>query len=64
MTWVLALRAELNIPHSLADIGITLEDVVLVGKMAVKDAAAGGNPITLTDAEYSLLFRDAVKGVL
>ena len=64
MTWVLTLRAELNIPHSLADIGITLEDVVLVGKMAVKDAAAGGNPITLTDAEYSLLFRDAVKGVL
>ncbi|MBW8183944.1 iron-containing alcohol dehydrogenase [Shewanella nanhaiensis] len=64
MDWILALRAELSIPHTLADIGITLEDVVLVGKMAVKDAAAGGNPITLTDAEYSLLFRDAVKGAL
>jgi alcohol dehydrogenase class IV len=64
LTWVLALREQLNIPHTLADIGINLDDVVLVGKMSAKDAASAGNPIKLTDAEYALLFSNAVKGIL
>jgi alcohol dehydrogenase len=64
LSWVLTLREQLNIPHTLAEIGINLDDAVLVGKMSAKDAASAGNPIILTDAEYSLLFSDAVKGQL
>ena len=64
LSWVLTLREQLNIPHTLAEIGINLDDVVLVGKMSSQDAASAGNPIQLTDAEYSLLFKDAVKGKL
>ncbi|PKG75000.1 alcohol dehydrogenase [Shewanella sp. GutCb] len=64
LSWVLTLREQLNIPHTLAEIGINLDDAVLIGKMSAKDAASAGNPIILTDAEYSLLFSDAVKGQL
>ncbi|WP_299788988.1 iron-containing alcohol dehydrogenase [uncultured Shewanella sp.] len=62
--WVLLFRARLDIPFSLAEIGITLEDVQLVGEMAAKDAAAGGNPVSLTAADYAELFTDAVEGRL
>ncbi|WP_076409692.1 iron-containing alcohol dehydrogenase [Shewanella sp. UCD-KL12] len=62
--WILAFRSRLLIPHTLADIGITLDDSSLVGEMAVIDAAAGGNPIALTAEQYSLIFTHAVKGQL
>ena len=64
LTWILEFRQALSIPNSLGDIGINLDDVVLVGEMAAKDAAAGGNPIPLTPVQYSILFSDAVKGQL
>ncbi|MBE7215236.1 iron-containing alcohol dehydrogenase [Shewanella benthica] len=64
ITWVLEFRQALSIPNSLGDIGINLDDFVLVGEMAAKDAAAGGNPIPLTPVQYSILFSDAVKGQL
>jgi alcohol dehydrogenase class IV len=64
LDWVLQLRKELDIPHSLAQIGITLDDVELVGKMSANDAAAAGNPITLTAVQYSQLFAQAVQGKL
>ena len=64
LAWVICLRKQLNIPHTLAEISIDLTDVVLVGQMSAQDAAAAGNPITLTDAEYSLVFSNAVNGCL
>lgn len=64
LEWVLLFRARLDIPHSLDEIGITLEDVRLVGEMSVKDAAAGGNPVCLTADDYAELFTDAVEGRL
>lgn len=64
LSWVLTLREQLNIPHTLAEIDIDLTDVVLIGQMAAKDAASAGNPIALTDVEYSLLFSNAVNGNL
>ncbi|NRD74202.1 iron-containing alcohol dehydrogenase [Shewanella sp. VB17] len=64
LAWVITLRAQLSIPHTLAEIGITLDDQVLVGKMSVQDAAAGGNPISLSEDDYSSLFGNAVNGHL
>lgn len=64
LDWILAIRKTLLIPHSLAEIGITLDDSVLIGEMAVADAASGGNPIPLTAVQYSMVFSDAVKGRL
>lgn len=64
MTWILNLRAELNIPHTLAEIDITIEEAQRVGEMAVADPSAGGNPIQFSAAEYSRIFTDAVMGRL
>lgn len=62
--WVLDFRKQLNIPHTLAEIGISTEQSVKVGQMAFDDPSAGGNPIPLTADEYGVLFCQAVEGVL
>lgn len=64
LQWVLDLREQLGIPHTLAEIGIDAEQAELVGRMATEDPSAGGNPIAFTESEYSQLFKNAVQGVL
>jgi len=64
LTWVLDLRAELNIPNDLGAIGIDDEKAELVGKMATEDPSSGGNPVQLTAEEYTEVFLNAVKGDL
>ena len=58
--WVYALREALDIPNTLADIGIGAEDAELIGEMAVADAAAGGNPVPLDAEGYQQLFLRAL----
>ncbi|WP_407330407.1 iron-containing alcohol dehydrogenase [Enterovibrio sp. 27052020O] len=62
LSWVLALRKSVGIPHTLSEIGITESDAELVGNMALHDPSASGNPISFTAAQYSQLFSDAVNG--
>ena len=64
LQWVLDLREQLGIPHSLSEIGIDEDKAELVGRMATEDPSAGGNPINFTEAQYSQLFKNAVQGVL
>ncbi len=64
MDWVLALRKQLGIPHTLADIDIDAVQAELVGKMAVEDPSAGGNPISFNAEQYQQIFTDAVAGSL
>ena len=64
LDWVLAIRDELGIPNSLASININDGDAKLVGRMAMEDPSAGGNPIALSAEEYSQLFVRAVRGEL
>ncbi|MDO6582274.1 iron-containing alcohol dehydrogenase [Photobacterium sp. 2_MG-2023] len=64
LTWVLDFRAALQIPHTLADIDITVEEAQRVGRMAVQDPSAGGNPVALSAEQYSRIFVDAVTGRL
>ncbi|MCX5481108.1 iron-containing alcohol dehydrogenase [Kaistia geumhonensis] len=62
--WVLALRAELGIPHTLKEIGV--DDSVLpeAAKMAEHDPSTGGNPVKVGVAEYETLFRRAIEGTV
>jgi len=62
--WVLELREQLSIPHSLAAIDIDASDAEKVGRMAVEDPSAGGNPINFSAEEYREIFRAAVQGKL
>lgn len=64
LAWVLALRKELGIPHSLSQLGIDGGEAERVGRMAVEDAAAAGNPIQFTVRQYGALFLAAVRGEL
>ena len=64
LDWVLEFRKRLKIPHTLAEIGVTLDNPEVIGREAAIDPSAGGNPVP-TDAEtYARLFRSAVKGDL
>ncbi len=64
LSWVLALREEVGVPHSLAEIGIDDGQAERVGRMAHEDASAGTNPIPFTATQYAELFRAAVRGQL
>ncbi|MFI8480941.1 iron-containing alcohol dehydrogenase [Pseudomonas sp. NPDC078700] len=64
LDWVLALREEVGIPHSLVEIGIDDMQIERVGNMAQADASAGTNPIAFSAAQYSQLFLRALGGKL
>ena len=64
LRWILALRKEIGIPHSLAQIGIDAKRLDEIAAMAIKDPSAGGNPIAFTEKQYKALARKCVAGEL
>jgi alcohol dehydrogenase class IV len=64
MKWVLDMRKNLEIPHSLSMIDIDEKEAILIGKMSAVDPSAGGNPIAFSQEQYSQIFVAAVKGQL
>jgi alcohol dehydrogenase class IV len=64
LDWLLALRREIGIPHTLAALGIDGAQAELVGRMAVADGSAATNPIPFSAAEYVMILRKAVEGLL
>lgn len=64
MAWVLEMRKQLGIPHSLAEIGVAADKAVIIGKEAAIDPSAGGNPLPVDAASLELIFRAAVAGKL
>jgi len=64
LRWILALRKEIGIPHTLAEIGIDTSRLDEVAAMAIKDPSAGGNPIAFTEKRYRTLARRCVTGEL
>ena len=64
LDWVLALRAQIGIPHTLAALGIDAARADEIGAMATADPSAATNPIPLTAADYAALATRAVRGEL
>jgi alcohol dehydrogenase class IV len=64
LDWVLALRRELGIPHSLAELGVNTDNAAIIGREAAIDPSAGGNPIPVDAATLERIFRAAVEGRL
>jgi alcohol dehydrogenase len=64
LKWILALRKEVGIPHTLAEIGIDTRRLDEVAAMAIKDPSAGGNPIAFTEKQYKALAKRCVIGDL
>jgi hypothetical protein len=64
LDWVLQLRGELGIPHSLAEIGVSVDKADIIGREAAIDPSAGGNPLALDAAILERIFLAAVEGKL
>jgi len=62
--WVLEFRRRLNIPHTLAELGVPATQADLIGQEASLDPSAGGNPQPADPAAYARIFRSAVNGDL
>ncbi|MDY0883816.1 iron-containing alcohol dehydrogenase [Dongia soli] len=62
--WVLDLRQEIGIPHTLRDIKVDDKQVDKVAEMAAVDPSAGGNPIKVGAAELRQIFVAALDGKL
>ena len=64
LAWVVALRRELKIPHTLAELGVEEKRIPELARMAAEDPNNGGNPPPLTGEDYEALFADAIRGRL
>jgi alcohol dehydrogenase class IV len=62
LAWVLELRRELGVPHTLKEFGVGKENFATMSQMAPKDPTAGGNPVPLTEADALALFEKAFSG--
>lgn len=64
MTWVLKMRSDLEIPHSLQEIGVGGDRIEEIAEMAVVDPTAPGNPIPLDIPLSKRMLEAAVSGAL
>jgi alcohol dehydrogenase class IV len=62
--WILDLRQEIAIPHTLREIKVDDKQVDKVAEMAAVDPSAGGNPIKVGAAELKQIFVAALDGKL
>jgi alcohol dehydrogenase class IV len=62
--WVLALRKQIGIPHTLKEIGFDTDAVAQAAPMAEIDPSTGGNPVPLKAADYESLYAAAIAGTL
>ena len=64
LDWVLSMRADLGIAHTLESVGVTPENIPGLALAASLDASAGGNPIKLGPEEFEQLLTGALLGRL
>lgn len=64
LSWVLTLRSQLSIPHTLSDAGIIVSRIDEIGSKAYHDPCAAGNPIPFTAREYAEICLAASRGDL
>ena len=64
LDWILALRKQIGIPHTLKEIGVTEADVERLAPMAAADPSCGGNPVPCTTENLAELYRNCIDGRL
>lgn len=58
--WALALRAEVGVPNTITELGVTNVDRALVALMATEDPTAGSNPVELTVTAAGVILGQAL----
>jgi alcohol dehydrogenase class IV len=64
LDWILALRRQVGVPHTLDGLGVKNADVERIVEMAIVDPCAGGNPVTLDKDGARTIFVMATDGTL
>jgi len=64
MSWILYLREELSIPHTLKELIQDDSKFEEMSKMAKNDPSTGGNPIPLEIKDFYNLYKDSYSGIL
>jgi len=64
LEWVLALRKDIGIPHTLAALGVKEADLDLLVPEAVNDPSTSGNPLPAGPVQMKELFTKAIRGDL
>ena len=62
LQWVLDLRREIGIPHTLKELGVDNERIDELARLAAVDPTAGGNPIPIGVPELKTMFVAAIEG--
>jgi alcohol dehydrogenase len=63
LDWILAMRRELGVPHTLRELGVPTDRFDELAAMAVADPTASGNPEPLDLAATNRLLAEAYSGV-
>jgi len=64
LDWVLALRKEIGIPHTLKDIGVGTDKLDMLSTEAFNDPSTGGNPVPAGVPEMKQMFIASIEGRL
>jgi alcohol dehydrogenase class IV len=64
LDWVLELRAEIGIPHTLAALGVPDSAADMIAAKAAADICAPTNPVPVGPSELAAIFRNALDGHL
>jgi len=64
LSWIMDLRKELQIPHTIRDLGVDDKRFDLLAAMAVNDPTAAGNPLPLAEADCRTLLENSYTGSL
>ena len=62
LDWILALRRELGIPATLAELGVKEDQIVRLARMAEQDPSAGGNPLPFPASAARKVLEAAMRG--
>ena len=64
MEWVLSLRKQIGIPHTLAELKVQSDHLDRFSEMAAVDPCAGGNPVHAGVPEMKRMYQAAIAGSL
>jgi alcohol dehydrogenase len=64
LEWVIDLRRQIGIPHTLADLGVKADQLERFSAMAAEDPTAGGNPVKAGVPEMRTMYDAALAGRL
>jgi alcohol dehydrogenase class IV len=64
LEFVLALRRDVGVPHTLGELGVDDSKAGLIAQMAAVDPSAGGNPVAFDAAAAATVFAAATRGAM